>query len=374
MSHRDRIRIALAAALIGLAAGADDPKPTTPPGPTIRWVAGAGGRVVAVEILGLAPGSVDPGRAGDGLVVRLASAPAGTPGMLGRASVAGDVLRFEPRFPLHPGRTYRAEFRAGGAFVVSDHAIPAINREPTRVVGVDPLADTVPENLLKFYVRFSGPMARGEAYKRVRLLDAAGRPLDLPFLELGEELWDRTGTRLTLLLDPGRIKRGLKPREDEGPILEAGKRYRIEVDAAWPDAVGRPLAAGFGRGFAAGPADDIQPDPARWEVVEPAAGTLDSVAARFPEPLDHALLESSLAVVGPDGTPVPGRAEGEPGDRAWRFTPRSPWAPGAYVLVVDDRLEDLAGNSVRRPFEVDRTGPEPPPAGPARTRRAITIR
>ena len=69
-------------------------------------------------------------------------------------------------------------------------------------------------------------MSRGEVYRRVRLVGEQG-DVDLPFLELGEELWDPEGRRLTLLFDPGRIKRGLKPREDAGQILQPGKRYAL---------------------------------------------------------------------------------------------------------------------------------------------------
>jgi hypothetical protein len=50
-------------------------------------------------------------------------------------------------------------------------------------------------------------MSRGEAYRRVHLLDATGRPINLAFLEIEQELWDPEGRRLTLLFDPGRVKR-----------------------------------------------------------------------------------------------------------------------------------------------------------------------
>ncbi|MCX7667077.1 MAG: hypothetical protein N2112_16210, partial [Gemmataceae bacterium] len=106
---------------------------------------------------------------------------------------------------------------------------------PTHVVQVYPTSEMVPENLLKFYLEFSGPMKRGEVYKHVKILDAKGKPVVLPFLELDEELWDVTGTRLTLFIDPGRIKRGLKPREEDGPVLEAGERYTLEISTNWKD-------------------------------------------------------------------------------------------------------------------------------------------
>ena len=36
-----------------------------------------------------------------------------------------------------------------------------------------------------------------------------------------------------------------------------------------------------------------------------------------------------------------------------RVTPLHPWAGGSYTLQINPRLEDLAGNSIERPFEVD---------------------
>jgi hypothetical protein len=41
----------------------------------------------------------------------------------------------------------------------------------------------------------------------------------------------------------------------------------------------------------------------------------------------------------------------------WDFTPRQPWVAGTYHLVANKRLEDLAGNSIGRPFEVDAVRP-----------------
>ncbi len=113
------------------------------------------------------------------------------------------------------------------------------NVRPRRLRPFIPRATILPENLLRFYIHFSAPMSRGEAYHRIKLLDATGKPVADPFLELGEELWSNDGTRFTLLFDPGRIKRGLKPREEVGPVLEAGKSYCLVIDRDWPDATGK---------------------------------------------------------------------------------------------------------------------------------------
>ena len=51
-----------------------------------------------------------------------------------------------------------------------------------------------------------------------------------------------------------------------------------------------------------------------------------------------------------DGEVAVGREE-----REWSFTPDAPWTAGRHQLQVDRALEDLAGNGVGRPFEVDAT-------------------
>ena len=48
----------------------------------------------------------------------------------------------------------------------------------------------LPANELKLYIYFSAPMSRGEAWKHIHLLDDAGKPVPLAFLELDQELWD----------------------------------------------------------------------------------------------------------------------------------------------------------------------------------------
>lgn len=344
---------------------------------TIRWNAGDGRSPASVEVGGIDRANL-AALGGSGWTPALWSAlfpivvapvdgraPADPPPVLGSYRVVGDVVRFQPRFAFEPGLRYRARFRparlpeaaAAGEDVVAEYTRPLPPPPPpTYVVRVDPGGDVLPENLLKFYIHFSAPMSRGEAYGRIRLLDASGRPLVLPFLELGEELWDTSGKRLTILLDPGRIKRGLKPREEDGPVLESGRGYTLVVDARWPDATGHPLSREFRKPFRAGPADETQPDPKTWMFELPAAGSDDPLALAFPEPLDRSMLARTLSVYDETGE-VRGRVTLDARGTRWELRPERPWHAGKYRVVVDSALEDLAGNSIARPFEVDVTGP-----------------
>lgn len=296
------------------------------------------------------------------------------PAVLGRYELTQAVLRFRPRFDLQPGLTYRAVVDGS---VLSQPSLKAARSftlpkpdagPPTVVAAVYPSAQRLPENLLRFYIHFSAPMQQGDAYRYLRLVDESGTAIERPFLELPQELWNRDGTRLTVLLDPGRVKQGLKPREEAGPVLVSGRNYTLVVDAAWPDADGRPLAQPFRKPFRATEADSVQPDPATWTLAPPPAGSRRPLVVRFPEPLDHAQLQRVLEVARTDGTPVGGTVAVLEGETVWTFTPHDPWTPGVYRLRAASTLEDRAGNSIGRPFEVDLTDPGPrPTAGEVRT-------
>lgn len=284
----------------------------------------------------------------------------------GALSVVEKSLRFSPRYPLEPGLTYRAEFDCAplsedgktGAVVSTVLPLAARKSDPTTVVEhIYPSAAVLPENQLKFYLHFSAPMSRGEAYQHIHLLDANGREVEGAFLELGEELWDGEQQRFTLLLDPGRVKRGLKPREELGPVLLAGGSYTLVVESAWRDATRTPLNAGARKDFSVGPPDDVPVDPQAWQVTAPEAESNDPLLVRFGESLDHSLLERIVWVVAPDGEKVQGTIATGDGEACWQFMPQRAWKAGSYKLVAETTLEDLAGNSIGRPFELDEFKP-----------------
>jgi hypothetical protein len=201
-------------------------------------------------------------------------------------------------------------------------------------------------------------MSRGEAYRRITLINAtSGKAVDAPFLELDEELWSPDETRFTLLLDPGRIKRGLKPREEVGPVLEEGKSYSLVIDARWPDAADRPLIAPYRKDFRVAKPDEISPDPKNWKWTAPRAHSSDSLEIRFPESLDRALLDRLISVTDATGHSTQGQVTIRESETLWQFRPAIGWKAGDYAITVGTELEDLAGNSVARPFEVDASGP-----------------
>ncbi|HEX2523899.1 MAG TPA: Ig-like domain-containing protein, partial [Terriglobia bacterium] len=193
----------------------------------------------------------------------------------------------------------------------------------------------------------------GRIYEHIHLRDDLEKEIELPFLEIDEELWDPAMTRLTLFIDPGRIKRGVLPLEEIGPALEAGKSYSLIIDADWKDGAGKSLQAAFEKRFRVVASDREPPDPARWQIQEPGAGTREPLQVAFSEPMDQALAQRVIRVVSDLGKEVLGNVTLEDQEQRWVFVPNNAWRSGKYHVVVPTTVEDLAGNNIGKPFEVD---------------------
>jgi len=283
------------------------------------------------------------------VTVRVGAA-ADAPPLAGTYSADGDSIVFVPRFP--PGDVGALRVTVGRVehrFAVPARLVPAPS---TELLSVSPSTAEVPANQLRWYLEFSAPMREGDASRHVRLVDAAGRDLEGAFLRVEEELWDPGRRRLTLLFDMGRVKRGIRTHQEAGPPIAAGREYAILVDSAWRDARGARLARGAVHRFRAVRADHRGPDPSAWRVAAPGAGTRAPLDVTLDGALDHAM-GARLIGVWRAGERVEGEARLADADRHWTFVPVTGWRPGAHELRVSAALEDPAGNSVSRAFEVD---------------------
>lgn len=292
-----------------------------------------------------------------------------TPLVWGRYSLVEDRVRFAPRFPLQAGLTYQVAFHPDRlpspaksaeklAVRSATVSIPRSARGvETQVTAVYPTASVLPENLLRFYLHFSAPMSVGEAYDHVRLIDSDGKALEMPFLELAEELWEPDHQRFTLLIHPGHIKRGLRSREEAGTALVAGREYTLVISKAWADAKGEPLAKDFRKTFKVGSEEKRALEFDSWKVAAPVASTREPLELRFPKPLDQALLERMIWITDVRGERVAGTVALADKETRWTFTPKSPWMSSEYQLNADTALEDPCGNNLQRAFDFNTLDP-----------------
>ena len=373
---RDTARVALTwatRAVLILAAACNDRSPRSPSEvPSVRFQSDSTkphfGDVIVAPIDGRTLSSLESLDAASWqkILVVHAEDTTGLP-MLGRYVIESDRLRFEPAYPPVRGTKYIARLngdalnaalhRTGpgwGSNAIWMRAFPS-GTPSTFVTAIYPTIDSVPMNLLRMYIQFSAPMTVGDsAENHVRLLDEKGNVVEKAFLVAagGQELWDPDHTRMTIFFDPGRIKRDLKPHEALGLPLRTGHRYKLVVDSTLHDARGLALAHGYVKELRVGPIDRTMPRTNLWHISTPRAGTHDRLSVELPEPLDHALLSRMLKVVNSKSAPVDGMAAASNHDRRWSFMPTAPWETGNYFIEVDTELEDLAGNNLRRPFDV----------------------
>src|SRR5271156_6299738 len=137
------------------------------------------------------------------------------------------------------------------------HTSPGV---PTRI---SPQANVLPANTLRFYIHF--PRSGGAHFDRghLWLLDEEEQVVRDPFLVLSQELWSVDGRRLTVLMEPGRIKRGMGADPSHEPALVVGRTYNLVITALGQTA--RPT-------FRVSDPVLEAVDETRWRLVSPAAG------------------------------------------------------------------------------------------------------
>jgi len=281
------------------------------------------------------------------------------PDVVGNYKVLDYAIQFLPLFPFEPGLRYCAKFDPrplGGAtpadVTTLDFQLPGqVSASRAEVEHVSPSAEVLPENLLRFYVTFSNAMRRGQAEKQICILGPDGRTAPDVLYRPPVELWDRAMRRLTVLLDPGRLKRKVGPNAELGPPLQEGHRYALVVGGAMLDATGRPLQSTYVQDFLAGPPVRTRVEPSQWRITPPRRRTFDRLTLEFPIPLDGALGPTGISVVDDARKRVAG-VTGIDGDgRCWTFTPASAWLASEIHLHIDLDLEDVCGNTLRAPFD-----------------------
>lgn len=293
----------------------------------------------------------------------------GGPPLLGLWERAAGRVVFLPALPLPAGQPFVVEWRSADGLTQRRSFRTATAAEAVPTVELRPAGVPLPANALKVYLHFSEPMERGVFLDRLRLLESDGREIVGAFRET--ELWSPDGRRLTVWFHPGRQKTGVNLNLDEGPVLRMGRRCRLVVGGAWRSAAGVALGSDRIFEWEVGPADHGLPALAAFHLEAPAGQGRNPLIVKSDEPLDPGVLAGALQVRR-NGLLVPGSAAAAPDGRSWRFVPDAVWQSGEHELQADPRLEDLAGNSLVKPFEVDLQ--EPGESRPILLSRFFTVR
>ena len=226
-----------------------------------------------------------------------------------------------------------------------DVATPA--RPEPHVVDVYPRGAQVPENVLRFYVYFSEPMAEGDFLEHVRVVhEESGSVVAGVFFDDVHELWSADRRRITLLVDPARVKTGLVAHEALGRAFRAGEHYALTIAASARTVRGAPLARPFVRRFTASPEAREALRPSEWAI----EGRCDGARIGFGVGVDHVAVARLLYVLDGSGATIEGRWDMSPDDASATLSFAGALAEPRAV-AINGRFEDVAGNNVNGAFD-----------------------
>lgn len=275
--------------------------------------------------------------------------------MAGDYELRDSNIVFTPAFPLVPGNSYVAVLdlsSRGGEVHQVLWEVPKTESTNPKLIKIYPSGDSLPANHLKFYLMFDQPMQQGDIFKYFSLwcVDTekfVGRPFR------HTELWSADGKQLTLWFHPGRQKSGVNLNVELGAILEEGLEYELRVNGEWASTDGGQLGIESKKRFIAVAKDHEQPDPEKWDYILPPVGSDKPVVVKVSEPLDYALAKRCM-VIKQGGEVISGQIDVTNGERGIVFTRSTgTWTSERVEVEINPLVEDLAGNSPSRPFEVD---------------------
>ncbi len=285
----------------------------------------------------------------------------------GGYEVGDSTVTFVPDFPFTRGVEYEATFfaeelagnanevhlpRMSSARLDLNFKLDESNSPAPVIKAVYPTSGELPENLLRFHIEFSSPMTRGDVYKRVHLLDENKREVENAILIVDEELWDDEMHSVTVMLDPGRIKRGLRANLEMKPPMIAGRKYSLVVDAGWKNSEGVEMKEKFTKTFRCYSADRSRPAADRWTLIAPSKHDAPLII-KMKESFDITLARNAIVVQDARGKTVEGTLTVSEDESILSFKPRNFWSNESYTVLVNPKLEDLAGNNFERPFDTD---------------------
>lgn len=287
----------------------------------------------------------------------------------GTYEVFKDAVRFTPRFPFAQHVVYVAKFDAAQLSGNTNEVyLPKMNEDylelefssskasqpVAQVTAIYPSGSILPENLLKLHLSFSKPMTLGEVYNKVKLLDANGKDVEKPFLIVDQEFWNDDMTVVTILFDPGRIKRGLRPNLEMKPALKEGEQYTLIVEEGWKDIDGLLTARTISKTFRCISADRQSPIASSYQVAPPLFET-SPLVINLKESHDYILLTKAVKIFDDQGNLVDGTVVVKDNESSIAFVPKAPWVQMEYTIQINPLLEDLAGNNLNRLFDEDVT-------------------
>ena len=237
-------------------------------------------------------------------------------------------------------------------FLISAYSIVCFaQKAKPSVINIYPTSDSIPVNILRFYIEFSHPMQEMGILNHIKLTREDGKNITGVFFENKDELWNEDRTKVTLIVDPGRVKTGLLAHNVLGRAFDEGVTYYLVVDSLLLDFNNEKLNKRFIKKFIAVSEDTTVPNLSNWFVGCPRANTKNCFTINFHDKIDHISAKTLIKINDEDERIVEGQITLGKNESLWIFKPKLKWQRGTYQLIVNSRLEDIAANTLNGIFD-----------------------
>jgi hypothetical protein len=237
-----------------------------------------------------------------------------------------------------------------GFFLLQSITVVFGQENNPKIIAIYPTTDSIPVNILRFYIQFSAPMQEMDILKHIKLSNDEGENITGVFFENQYELWNENRTEVTLIVDPGRVKLGLLANNKMGRAFDVGKRYTLNIDSLLLDFNDQQLKENFIKSFIAVQEDIIAPDTKLWQLTLPKVNTQDVITIDFKDKIDHISAETLIKVFKNDKE-IQGLISLTNKEQKYIFKPDKNWKKGSYQILVHPSLEDITANSVNQVFD-----------------------
>ncbi|SMG27034.1 hypothetical protein SAMN05661096_01566 [Marivirga sericea] len=257
-------------------------------------------------------------------------------------------VTFLPIVPFSPDESYEVWNSKSKLFeftVKSNLSVP-------RLINVYPLSNEVPANFLKFYLEFSNSMGEVNPYEKISLYKG-NQKLEHAILRLDPPLWNEDRTVLTVWLEPGRIKTDLGPNRMIGSILKPADSIEILIEPL-RGMNALKMDSTYRKRIVILPRDEIKPSIQNWKLETPVVSSTEQLMINTLEVMDYGSTVSGIKILY-GGKDFSGSTDFV-NDTTVSFKPDAKWKSGSYILRVNTKVEDLAGNNFNRLFEEDLHG------------------
>ncbi len=219
-----------------------------------------------------------------------------------------------------------------------------------KILNVYPTTDSIPLNILRFYIQFSAPMQEMDILKHIKLSTEEGKNITGVFFENQFELWNEKRTEITLIVDPGRVKLGLLANYKMGKAFDEGKKYTLTIDSLLMDFNDQKLARSFTKKFLAIKEDKTPPNIKLWKIHLPKANTKEVFILQFNDKINH-ISAQTLIKIFLNEKQIKGEIVLKKHEQEWFFIPDLKWEKGNYKIIANPILEDISANSINQIFD-----------------------